>query len=168
MALATHIPKEIDEYESKIIGPFTARQLVCGSIAVGMGLGIYALLHFVFGWSAVDCSYIIMLCAAIPGSIGFIKPDGMVMEQYMQMRLHHWQSGRPKIFMTKEEKPNVSATKGKGRRADRAETGDYHVSSRKGRRKAGKAARRHIRSAKKELRRCRRKAKKAPHPQERP
>lgn len=152
MALATHIPKEIDEYESKIIGPFTARQILCGGAAIGLGLGIYAVTHRIFGWSAVDSSYLIMVSAAIPGAVGFIKPEGMPMEKYIGMRLRHIQSASPKIYQTKEEKTLVSGTYRKGRKSDRAEAGDYYVSTRKANRKARKAAKRHIRQARKELR----------------
>lgn len=164
MALATHVPKEIDEYESKIIGPFTARQLLCGGAAIGLGLGIYAVTHRLLGWSAADSSYLIMLCAAIPGAIGFIKPEGMPMERYIGMRMRHNQSASPKLYQTKEEITLVSGTYGKGRKADRAEAGSHYFGTRKANRKARKAAKRHIRQAKKALRQ----AKKECRPQKRP
>ncbi len=63
---------DIRKYETKTLGPFTTRQLVCVVIGIVLGAPIAALVP-------VDITYkIVLFCvfAAIPFMCGFIKMDG--------------------------------------------------------------------------------------------
>lgn len=150
-SLGTHIPKEITEYKEKIIGGLTVRQLICVAAAVLVGIGSYFTLNRLFKMSATDSSYIIMLLAAIPAALGFVRPNGMDFEKYLALRYQHRTGSVPKIYATKEE-VNSSHVVDKRKKAERREyTTDYYVFSRHQRRRNIKAAKRHIRAVRKEI-----------------
>lgn len=96
-SLGTHIPKEITEYKEKIIGGLTVRQLICVAAAVAVGVGTYFALNRLFGMSAEDSSYIIMLLASVPAAAGFIRPNGMDLEKYLALRRQHKARSAPRI-----------------------------------------------------------------------
>ena len=76
------IPKDVRDYEAKLIGPFTTRQLFCFLGLVGACFLTYK------GTSALlgkDSSFVVILTmiAAIPfGLVGWFKPYGMHFEKF--------------------------------------------------------------------------------------
>lgn len=150
-SLGTHIPKEITEYKEKIIGGLTVRQLICVTAAVLVGIGSYFTLNRLFGMSATDSSYIIMLLAAIPAAMGFIRPNGMDFEKYLALRFQHKTGSAPRIYATEEEVTNANVVDKRKKEERRECTTDYYVFSRRQRRRNIKAARRHIRTVQKEI-----------------
>lgn len=76
------IPKEINKYEAKFIGPFTMRQSVCLGIGLPVSIGLYALLKPHLG---VDLAgFIIIIPAVLCYLFGWHKPYGMRFEKYLQ------------------------------------------------------------------------------------
>lgn len=102
MAIKVKVPKEIKDYQEKIIGGLSWRQLACvavtGLLAVGLGL----LSIFVFHLSIDDASWGIIVVCMPPMALGFIRPKGMALEKYLGIMLRHmWKQGeRP--YMTSE------------------------------------------------------------------
>lgn len=89
MAISVSIPKEITEYEEKIMFGLSLRKLVCLSSAILLGIGSYFLLTKLFGLSMDMASYIIVLEALPFMAFGFVKKDGMPFEQYASLLLRH-------------------------------------------------------------------------------
>lgn len=76
------IPKEINRYEAKAIGPFTLRQLVCLLICLPLCVGVFLLLKPYIGSDFAG------FAALIPGGIAFLfgwyKPYGLKFEKYFK------------------------------------------------------------------------------------
>lgn len=96
MAISVPIPKEITEYEEKIMFGLSIRKLVCFSLAVVLGIGTYFLCTKVFGLTMDTTSYIIIIEALPLMALGFIKKDGMPFEQYFALLIRH-KTGRNQL-----------------------------------------------------------------------
>lgn len=77
------IPKEINRYEAKAVGPFSVRQLVCLLICLPAGIGLFMLTKPFIG---TDLAGFLVF---IPGTIGYLfgwyKPYGLPFEKYLKM-----------------------------------------------------------------------------------
>lgn len=74
------IPKDIKDYEPKLIGPFTTRQAICTGAIVIISIVGYNVLKHVFD---NGLKFIIpLIVCLIPMLIGWYKPYGMRFEQY--------------------------------------------------------------------------------------
>ncbi len=161
-SLGTHIPAEITEYKEKIIGNLTLRQLAAGSVALLCGGLTFLLCHFALGLNSQQCSYAIMAAAALPGAVGFLRPQNMDFEQYVSMRYRHWLRSKPIPYKTttrgdvKHDSSLYQAKKG-----EREFTCPYYRYDRRRERLNCKQARKSIRKARKEIRRAKRRWKKA-------
>jgi hypothetical protein len=89
MAISVPIPKEITEYEEKIMFGLSLRKLVCFSSAVVLGVGTYFLCTKVLGLTMDTASYIIIAEAMPLMAFGFIKKDGMTFEKYAALLIRH-------------------------------------------------------------------------------
>ena len=89
MAVSVSIPKEITEYEEKIMFGLSLRKLACFSAAVVLGIGTYFLCTKVFNLSMDAASYIVIFEAMPLMAFGFIKKDGMPFEKYFALLVRH-------------------------------------------------------------------------------
>lgn len=89
MAISVPIPKEITEYEEKIMFGLSIRKLICFSAAVVLGVGSYFLCTKVFGLTMDTASYIIIVEAIPLMAVGFIKKNGMPFEKYAALLIRH-------------------------------------------------------------------------------
>lgn len=82
MAIEIRIPKEINRYEAKFIGPFTLRQSVCLAVALPACVVLYNVLkpYALFETIGVVC----MIPAIIAFLFGWFKPYGMKFEAFLQ------------------------------------------------------------------------------------
>lgn len=76
------IPKEINRYETKAVGPFTLRQLLCIAICLPVGVGVYVLSKPHVGDSLAG--FLVFIPGGIAYLFGWYKPYGMRFEKYMQ------------------------------------------------------------------------------------
>lgn len=75
------IPRDIRQYESKLIGPFTTRQTIFIVIAAGVSILLFNLLR---GHASQDLLFGVCFFAASPAVLfGFYKPYGMTMERFI-------------------------------------------------------------------------------------
>lgn len=82
MAIEIKIPKEINKYEAKFIGPFTMRQSVCLFIALPACVLFYNLLK---PYAPVDVvGFVCLVPASIAYLFGWFKPYGMKFEKFIQ------------------------------------------------------------------------------------
>lgn len=82
MAIEKEIPKDIRQYETKLIGPFTARQIFSLAPAIGLGLTAYFGLE---NYLIVDIRLFIVTLIAVPFIlIGWYKPYGLPFEKFVK------------------------------------------------------------------------------------
>lgn len=89
MAVSVSIPKEITEYEEKIMFGMSFRKIICFSIAIALGIGTYFICTFWLKISMDISSYLIIMQAMPLMAIGFVKKDGMNFEKYFFLFLRH-------------------------------------------------------------------------------
>jgi len=79
------IPKDIQKYETKWIGPFNGRQCVCLIIALVIGIPLYFLVSSFLGSQAGIIAVIPVIILIFP--FGWIKPYGLNFEQFLRIAL---------------------------------------------------------------------------------
>lgn len=82
MAIEIKIPKEINRYEAKFIGPFSLRQTICLVTCLPAGVGLYLLAKPYVG---TDLAGMFVAPPAVIGYLfGWYKPYGMRFEKYLR------------------------------------------------------------------------------------
>lgn len=75
------IPNDVRKYDSKLIGPFTARQAIC---AVVGGIIVFAGLQ-IFSFLPTDMKMVLSMLLASPALLlGWYKPFGMKLEDFLK------------------------------------------------------------------------------------
>lgn len=80
--IETRVPKDIRQYESKIIGPLTTRQLICVSLSAAASVGLFTVFKAI-GLPTEYTIYIVVVCV-LPIMAFAVKIDGMRMEVYIR------------------------------------------------------------------------------------
>lgn len=81
MAIEVKIPKEINTYEAKFIGPFTMRQSVALLIALPACIVVY---NFLKEYMSTDVVvFFLMIPAGVAYLFGWCKPYGMKFEKFL-------------------------------------------------------------------------------------
>ena len=186
MSITVMIPKEITDYEEKIIFGLSLRKLGCLTLAAAVGGGTYLLCVKALGLTMDATSYVIILETLPLMAIGFITINGMRLERYIALVLRHTfgvnrlayktelvidalpaapgdkerKSKYAWIFATEKEKGNNPGGRRGRRKSDNAreESSVFQV-TRAGRKRRRAAARRSIKAARKEFREAKRGAK---------
>lgn len=80
--IETRVPKDIRQYDAKIIGPLNRRQLICSSISCAAAVAIFT----VFKSLGIPTEYVIYLAVicVLPVMAFAVKIDGMAMEVYLK------------------------------------------------------------------------------------
>ena len=76
------IPKEINRYEAKAIGPFTLRQLICLVICLPICVGLFMFTKPYIGTDLAG--FLVLLPASVAYLFGWYKPYGMKFEVYLR------------------------------------------------------------------------------------
>lgn len=80
--IKSRIPKDIRKYETKIVGPFTLRQMICIAISIAIDFIVLTLcMHFN---ASIDMIIIILMFADIPVMMFSKKIGGVNMEVYLK------------------------------------------------------------------------------------
>lgn len=80
--IETRVPKDIRQYDAKIIGPLNRRQLICASISCAASIGIFTVFKSI-GISIEYVIYLVIICI-LPIMAFAVKIDGMTMEVYLK------------------------------------------------------------------------------------
>ena len=87
MSVEVRIPKEITEYQEKIMFGLSIRQLVCTVIAIVISVPSYIFLMNKIGQELTG--YIVMIEVVPFIAIGYLKPKGLKFEKVLVMFLKH-------------------------------------------------------------------------------
>lgn len=167
MAIDVRIPKEITEYQEKILFGMSIRQLICAFVAVVVGGGTYMLLQEPIG---PDNASTVLMFEVLPiFAFGFIKPKGFKTEQYLKILIKHRFTPQKRIYKNElvidrlEELENgIIPQKAEIKPEKRSEVEYLFCARDKNEcKRTRKATRKAITAAKKEWRRLKYEAKKA-------
>lgn len=83
MSIEREVPKDISRYESKLLGPFTTRQIVCGVPGIALAIGGYFISQ---PYVNDDISFFIAFIIGMPFLLcGWAKPYGIPLEKYLSI-----------------------------------------------------------------------------------
>ncbi len=172
MAIEVRIPKEITEYQEKILFGLSIRQLISFTIALTTGVTTYLLAATL--WGEDVAGYIVIIEVMPIFAIGFIRINGFNFEKYLGLMLRHMLGYRRRRYQTQllidkvvtGTQPKRKAqghidvsNKKEATRKGRRECSDVEITA-KSRKTARKAAIREITAARKEHRAVERATKK--------
>lgn len=98
MSVEVRIPKDIMEYQEKIIFGLSLRQLICSTVAIALGILSYIMLIRTMPRQVV--SYIVILIAMPAFATGFVRKDGFTFEKYAAMILRHKLGIKKRTYQT--------------------------------------------------------------------
>lgn len=75
------IPRELDRYEPKFIGPLTLRQTIGVVFAGGVCIAIFKFLKPITGMAF--CEFLSIVPASVAVAFGWLKPYGMKFEKFL-------------------------------------------------------------------------------------
>lgn len=82
--IETKMPKDIRTYKTKLIGPFTMRQIICVAVMTVVDITLYALVIQPFQLSTEFIIYGLILVDVPIGAFGWIEPQGLPLEKYLK------------------------------------------------------------------------------------
>jgi hypothetical protein len=109
MAISVPVPKEITEYEEKILFGLSRRKLLCFLSAAALGTGTCLLCTKAAGLTTETAGYLAIAEALPLMALGFIRPAGMPAEQYLALLIRH-KTGRSQLPY--ETEPIIDALPG--------------------------------------------------------
>ena len=83
--IETKVPKDIRVYETKIMGPFTLRNIICLTIMGVLDFFLYNTIFRDLKLSVNELIYILMIIDCPIAAIGWVKYMGMPIEQYLKI-----------------------------------------------------------------------------------
>lgn len=82
--IETKMPKDIRSYKTKLIGPFTMRQIICVAVMAVVDFILYALVIQPFQLQAEFIIYGLIFIDVPIGAFGWIEPQGLPLEKYLK------------------------------------------------------------------------------------
>ena len=160
MAIEVKVPKEITEYQEKILFGLSIRQLLASTLAVVMTLGLYPFLIKSLGKDTGQI-LVIMLVAPI-WAIGFIKKNNMTFEKYAMNVVKHYFSQKKRYYATNLNKFIIEERENEDVKHKKENKSEYEswISTKRERKQKLKKTKKQIRQAKKEFRIAKRRIKK--------
>ena len=85
--IGVRVPKDIRKYETRVIGPLSLRQTICGGIAIGLCVVFYQFVSKPLGLSQDAMFFGCFLVAIVPLLIGWVKPYGINFEDFAKVAI---------------------------------------------------------------------------------
>lgn len=102
MAIRVKVPKEIKDYQEKLMGGMGVRQLVFFVLAVLISVGVTAYCVLVLHMSVDAAGYIVIPLLIPIVAFGWIRKEGMPLEKYGKIILNYYSKTGIRIYQTKE------------------------------------------------------------------
>lgn len=102
MAIRVKVPKEIKDYQEKLMGGMSVRQLVFFVLAVLISVGVTAYCVLVLHMSVDTAGYIVIPILIPIVAFGWIRKEGMPLEKYGKIILNYYSKTGIRIYQTKE------------------------------------------------------------------
>lgn len=101
MSIEVRVPEEIRDYKESIVAGLSIRQIVCGGIALLMGVPTFLLLKNV---NQDLATYVTMVVVVPAFCVGFIKKGGYNFETYLKIKLRSFFGKNKRAYETNAEK----------------------------------------------------------------
>ena len=103
------IPKDVRDYETKLLGPFTTRQLICAVCMAVLCILTYKGASSILGEES-SLKIFFPIVVAIPfGLIGWVKPYGMKFEKFAKsVFVSMFLSPAKRVYKIKERCYNIN------------------------------------------------------------
>lgn len=82
--IETKVPKDVRSYKTKVIGPFTTRQLLCFGAAILLDVSIFLFIHITGFNMSMTTAFYGLVFIDLPILAFMIEPQGMPMEKYLK------------------------------------------------------------------------------------
>ncbi|EOS7956346.1 PrgI family protein [Enterococcus hirae] len=102
MSIRVKVPKEIKDYQEKLMGGMSVRQLVFFVLAVLISVGVTAYCVLVLHMSVDAAGYIVIPLLIPIVAFGWIRKEGMPLEKYGKIILNYYSKTGIRIYQTKE------------------------------------------------------------------
>lgn len=79
------VPKDILKYKTRLVGPFTSRQVLCFGIAVALDLLFYSTVYQALGLPMELLFYVILLLDIPIMAFGYCTPMELPLEKYIKI-----------------------------------------------------------------------------------
>lgn len=79
------VPRDILKYKTKLVGPFTSRQIICFVIAVMLDLLFYNTIYTGLNLPSELLFYIIMFLDLPIMAFGYLTPMDLTLEKYLKV-----------------------------------------------------------------------------------
>ena len=113
--IQVEIPKDVRQYETKLLGPLTLRQSLWGGLGVGLCLLFYNKVGKPLQLSSDMLFLACAIIAFIPILFGFAKPYGMPFEKFAKVAFWSLIAPSHRVYKTKNiydpEQKNIEKTK---------------------------------------------------------
>lgn len=124
--LYVKVPKEIKEYEEKIIAGLSWRNIIWGLLAIVLGMIAFFLFKGILGESIT--SYIVMALVIPCFACGFLKVQDMSYDRYLMFIWKYYTKKQTLLYENKierEEEQNVSKKKKRSKRKKYKENQEF-------------------------------------------
>lgn len=97
MSIEVRVPEEIKDYKESIVAGLSVRQILCGGVALLMGVPTFLLLRNV----DQDLATYITMAVVVPAfCVGFIKKGGYNFETYLKIKLQSFLGKSKRTYET--------------------------------------------------------------------
>lgn len=97
MAFSVKVPKEIEDYQEKIIAGLSARKLISFCAALVCAALVFVVCKFLIGMSVETSGYLVMFAVIPPLAFGFFKKNGYYFEEYSLLLLRYYFGRRIRV-----------------------------------------------------------------------
>ena len=102
MAIRVKVPKEIKDYQEKLMAGMSARQLVFFVLTLLISTGLTAYCVLILHMSVDAAGYIVIPLLIPIVAFGWIRKEGMPLEKYGKIILNYYSKTGIRIYQTKE------------------------------------------------------------------
>lgn len=92
------VPKEVRQHRENIFFGLSARQFLCGAMAVGAAVGVY--LNFSPLLGPKTAGWMCMLCAAPLAAAAFFNYNGLTLERFVLALVRFFLRARPRPYVS--------------------------------------------------------------------
>lgn len=103
MSIEVRVPKEITEYQERIVGNLSIRKLIIVIISSGVSIVMGAFLTRVVGMTMSNASWFIIIVNLPILCFGWYRKHNLTFEKYMKVILSYHLSSGVRVYRTKKE-----------------------------------------------------------------
>jgi len=104
MAIEVRVPKEITEYQERVVGNLSIRKLIIVFISSAVSIGMGACLTRIVGMSMSNASWLIIFVNLPILCFGWYRKHNLTFEKYMKVVLNYHLSSGVRVYRTNKRR----------------------------------------------------------------